>query len=319
MPLHLRVSVVVALGAVSAFGCSDSTDLALACPDCPPFLDGSVDARSDVAPAKDGASDDAASDALGDGPTVDADEADAASTCNVVFTASFQSGKIPAPPLGLDMVANDSLTVVPAPWNVNQKALRVLVRKGEDWNGQGYPRSEIHPGSTTPVVGRFQFGQRYTIKTAFWFDQGTVFPTKNAKYGGSPGEVAIFQLHGDDGSSPVLAGQVQNGVLQVGFLPDYGSTWQTFNYGACPVGQRMPVEVVYQPSTGKDGYLKVTIGSKKVVEISGPNHTGLRKGNATGGYWKQGIYDYWRSVGGAGVSDATQLVVFNDDLTMCKP
>ena len=219
--------------------------------------------------------------------------------------------------LGVSEVATDSLEVVPAPWDSNRKALKALVRKGEMWNGNNYPRSEVYPYTGGPQLSKFQFGTRYRITSAFWFDQGTIFPTSSVNHPGT-GEVVIFQMHGVDGVSPIMAFQVNAGELQIGFLPNPNLAWQTFSYGPCPVNQRIPIEVIFQPSIGADGYMKVTIGTQVVFEFTGPNNAGPRVNNDAGGFWVQGIYDYWRSVGALPGTADDSLTIYQDDISIYR-
>ena len=235
-----------------------------------------------------------------------------------IFFASFQDGGLPPiSVLGRSQVAADSLEVVTAPWDANRKALKVLVRIGEMWNGNNYPRSEVYPYVGNPSFTKFQFGTRYRITSAFWFEPNTIFPTSSVNHPGT-GEVVIFQMHGSDAVSPVFAFQVNAGELQLGFLPDPTAQWQTHSYGPCPVGQRIPIEVIFQPSISSDGYVKVTIGTQVVFEFSGPNHAGPRVNNDAGGFWVQGIYDYWRSVGALPGTADDSLTIYQDDISVYR-
>ena len=208
---------------------------------------------------------------------------------DLVYTMTFQDDVL-APQVLVDEVADDSVNLVPAPWDAARQALRVRVRNGDDWNGSGYPRSEVH--AVAADVANLAWDTRYRITGALWFAPDAVFPT-DGDYG--VGQlVAGFQLHGDDGVPPVLAFHLQDGELRVDYRPTDGAVVQDdVAYGPMPHAQRLPYEVVYQGATDATGYLRVTIGDHVVLERSGPSN---RAGNETAGYAKFGLYDYWHTV-----------------------
>lgn len=222
----------------------------------------------------------------------------------LIYTISFQDEAL-QPEVLLDEVADDSVELVPAPWDAARGALRLRIRQGDDWHGQGYPRSELH--SVDPSVVKLAWDTRYRITGAFWFAPDAVFPTDGDHGVGQL--IAGFQLHGDDGVSPVLAFHLQDGELRLDYRPTDGAVVQDdVPYGPMPRGVRLPYEVVYQGATDATGYLRVTIGDQVVLERSGPSN---RAGDPTAGYAKFGLYDYWHTV-------ADVLDVYLDDIAFYR-
>lgn len=218
----------------------------------------------------------------------------------LIYLGSFQGATIPNT-MSLDMVAPDSLTLVPAPWDATRQALRVIIRAGESWHDAGYPRSEVHP--TMEYAEHFQWNRRYRLVGAFGFDEGTVFPTTGDHGVGTL--IAGFQIHGEDGVSPVLALQLHNGNLQIDYRPvDASVADDVVDCGPAPTGVRIPYEIVYEAANDSTGYARVVIGDRVVMERSGPSN---RAANTTGGYMKFGLYDYWHTAN-------PSLVMYLDDI-----
>ncbi|MBK8170021.1 MAG: hypothetical protein IPK60_06720 [Sandaracinaceae bacterium] len=208
------------------------------------------------------------------------------------YTASFQGADIPNS-LNRDEVADDSLMLVPAPWDSSRQALRVLVRVGERWRRDaedgGYPRSEVNVTDT--MARRLQWNVLHRIVGAFSFDADQVFPTDGDHGVGTL--IAGFQLHGDDSTSPVIALVLSNGRLQIDYRPTSGSLADDVtDCGEAPRGVRVPYEMVYRPATDSTGYLSIRVNGT-LVERRGVSN---RAANPTPGYMKFGLYDFWHTV-----------------------
>lgn len=220
----------------------------------------------------------------------------------LLYTMTFQEATIPAA-LTRDEVADDSLELVEAPWDATRQALRVLVRHGESWNGAGYPRSEVSPQSST-MVNRLAWNRLYRIVGAFSYAADAMLPDDGDH--GIGLLITGFQLHGDDGVSPVLAFELRNGNMQLDYRPTDASVVDAMHdCGPAPLGERISYEILYRGAIDATGYLRVVVNGAVCYEESGPSN---RAANPSPGYMKYGIYDPFHTV-------ATSLVMYLDDVS----
>lgn len=201
---------------------------------------------------------------------------------------SFQGGTIPKNVTQEQAQGStDELSVVPAPWDAKQKAVKFVIRPGDSWNGTGYPRTELTlQGQKNMVL----WHKTYRYATSFYWPADTVFPT-----GKVPKEntmLAPFQMHGDDGLSPLFSNLLVNGNQQLSFQRAQDNTsYKVLPLGAIPTGKLVEVDVVFRPSDGDDGYLIIQNHGQTVAELTGANdRTNVGQ---KAGYWKQGLYDFW--------------------------
>lgn len=284
-------------------------------------VDSSVDAGTieDAAPAMD-----AARDASMDAFVVDAGPVDLGAAVDegvalpdssvpdlglgpgtLLYTMSFQGATIPSA-LTRDEVAEDSLELVEAPWDATRQALRVLVRAGDSWHGEGYPRSEVTPQSSTGV-NRLAWNRLYRIVGAFMYPADAVFPT-DGEYGIGI-LISGFQLHGDDSTSPVFGFQLRNGRMQLDYRPLSGSFLDGMHdCGPAPRGERVDYEILYRGATDATGYIRLVLNGVVCFEESGPSN---RAANPSPGYMKYGIYDNFNTVE---TTSATFLELYLDDV-----
>lgn len=214
-----------------------------------------------------------------------------------IYEGSYQSGAIPDD-FYQQEVADDGLEAVGAPWDPNRFAMRALIREGESWNGNGYPRSEVVAVKDGDAV-LLEWGKKYCLTSGFWFDATATFPQGDI--------IAGFQLHGDDGvTSPPLGFYVNEGELVIDVGSNNNETHVRHPVGPVPLGEYVPFEIYLEPSPDADGRIRVTLGDEIVLEDSGPNNY---SDNPTAGYLKQGLYDW-----GNRVDDS--LAVYLDDLVV---
>ena len=234
---------------------------------------------------------------------------DAAETWKLLFDGSFQNGSIRG--FTQDAVDNQSIVLMGAPWDGGTQAARLRVKVGDNWHDAGYPRAELTPA--TQPGGRLKWGETYRVTTAFWFDSNSKFGL-HGKYDKGD-KIALYQLHGTGATSPPFSLHLVKGHLQVYLLEE------RFDFGPCPTGRRVPLEIVYSASTGPAGRVRVTIDGRVLVDRAGANHPGPdpRLGDASYdadpnsrqdddvGYQKFGLYDYWSTI-------EDKLDVYLDDI-----
>ncbi len=187
---------------------------------------------------------------------------------------------------------NDGVTISTAPWDANQKALKLSINRGESWHGAGYPRSEVMVSGSNSV----QYNKRYVFESAFFFPDGSFVR--------NPSEMlALFQLHHDGGGTVPLAIYMKSGGLQLAVRKSTGSgTWYKL-LTSIPTGRRVPYRLEYLGASNSSGYVKVWIDGKLVAEHHGQT---AYSGFSRVGYPKLGLYDYFKTVPG-------NLTVFLDD------
>lgn len=192
------------------------------------------------------------------------------------------------------------LSPVSAPWNPSQKAIRAVIHVGDDWNGTGYPRSELSLDTSIDLVA----GNRYFISFGFWW------PASAAGYLNSPTSrmVVLFQFHHRDniGSPPVAFVAINGGLeiqMSVGWL-----RYPVYSAGEIPIERLVAVDIEFIPSSGRDGLFRLWLDGSLVVDHSGPCAT-VSEGVA--GYLKQGLYDFASTV-------PDYLTVYLDDLLIQK-
>ena len=187
---------------------------------------------------------------------------------------------------------NDGVTISSAPWDAQQKALKLSINRGESWHGAGYPRSEVMVSGSNSV----QYNKRYVFESAFFFPDGSFVR--------NPAEMlALFQLHHDGGGTVPLAIYMKSGGLQLAVRKSTGSgTWYKL-LSSIPTGRRVPYRLEYLGASDSSGYVKVWIDGKLVAEHRGQT---AYSGFSRVGYPKLGLYDYFRTVPG-------NLTVFLDD------
>ncbi len=184
------------------------------------------------------------------------------------------------------------LSLVTAPWNTSKRAVLATIHRGDNWNGQGYPRSEL---SATKSAVRIQGGQHYFISLGFQF------PSSAASYinNNSSEMLGVFQLHHPESTgTPPFAFYLTGNTLKVRCVggsassPQRMKDYALFPAGGVPTNRLVSIDMEYLPHTSS-GLLKVYVdGELKVSHTGGCAYT--NSGDA--GYIKQGLYDYWRTV-----------------------
>jgi Polysaccharide lyase len=178
-------------------------------------------------------------------------------------------------------IPQDSISLVPAPYNPSVTTVKFVSKKGDSWNNLGYPRSEL---DMSPYF-TFELGKIYTISTAFYFDPASAFGTKEL--------LALFQVHHEGNGSPPVAIFLENGNLFFSQRPGPYERNTISNYGAIPLGRRVGLKIEYKPDTTQSGFIKYYFNDSLVNEFSGQT---MYPGSPNGGYLKQGIYDYNSSI-----------------------
>lgn len=198
------------------------------------------------------------------------------------------------------------LVTVPAPWNASKKAVRAIIHKGDNWEGGGYPRSELMQVKPAQLDG----GARYFVSFGFMFsnDSETYIDNNNSEM------LAVLQMHHPEDGPPPFAFNLTGKTLNARCA---GGTWQNrtavksyplFPAGTVPVGRRIALDMEYVPTNNASGVLKIWIDGSLVVDHRGPCAY-TNSGNA--GYLKQGLYDYWNTV-------PTTLTAYFDDFVVRK-
>ena len=186
---------------------------------------------------------------------------------------------------------SSGVTVASAPWDGNKHALKATINRGESWQGQGYPRSEVMTNDINVA-----YNKRYVYETGFYFPQGS--------YVANPSEMlALFQIHHDGGGTIPIAMYLKDGGLKLAVRRDTSSaTWYNV-LSSVPTGRLVNLRIEYYGATDNSGYIRVYIDGNQVV-----NHQGVTAYGGYGrvGYVKTGLYDYYNSVPGS-------LTVYLDD------
>lgn len=199
----------------------------------------------------------------------------------------------------------DYLWPVEAPWAPARVAIRATIHAGDDWEGLGYPRSELSQAIHDLVGG-----------THYYLSFGFEFPLEAEPYldGNDDESVAGLQLHHPEpyGSPPLgmyLTGRTMKLRCMGGSAENEGfpgDWYELFPPEEVPVGRRVAIDIDYLPRNGPDGFLKLYVDGVLVADHQGAC---AYTDDGDAGYLKQGLYDYAETVDG-------ELTMFLDDLVI---
>jgi hypothetical protein len=202
----------------------------------------------------------------------------------LVVQANFDNGQIPSPWTVQAAVPSTGVTVAAAPWNTANKALKLAINKGENWEGTGYPRSQI-----VNAQYRLMLNRRYHFYSGFYFPAGSTFGSSNMLVG--------IQLHPSNNNSPYLSFTPNAGRLNIVTANTVQNNEKWMDVGALTsfTGRYVPIEIIFTPSK-TNGYVAVIIDGKKVIEQTGGKT--IYDIDSDGGYICQSLYDYLNQMPG---------------------
>lgn len=166
---------------------------------------------------------------------------------------------------GHQYCCDDSITVAPSP-SGDGNVLRYILRK-TDPDVSSSKRSEVETNNDASETSERWYGLRY------WFE----------KYDVDDAPESIFQFHDQDGSTPPLSIQVNNGRLRL--MQSFSDTGNTpYDMGPLTTGKWVNIVLHVRWTTAKTGIIEVWVDGNKLV-----TKTGIKTNSKGGSYLKVGI------------------------------